>query len=235
MQTLLTTVLSSALFLSTSVASPAPAANQVVFTRVLPEKDFVGYVVPKDETLGEIAQSAYGSEDYWTVVWNDNPSVTDPDVVKKDQMLKIRAQKPEEPTKLTDVLSKRDAELTQQKNEVYLQQIGYQTVINTQPTVAPTQTPAAVTSNNSGISEDAITYLGNCEAGNNPARNSGNGYYGAYQFSYGTWKSLNTGYERADLAPLDVQKAAVKQLLQRSSIYNQFPGCARKMKGEGLI
>jgi hypothetical protein len=69
----------------------------------------------------------------------------------------------------------------------------------------------------------------------NPARNSGNGYYGAFQFSYGTWKSLNTGYERADLAPIEVQKAAVKQLLQRSSIHAQFPGCASKMRNAGLI
>jgi hypothetical protein len=46
---------------------------------------------------------------------------------------------------------------------------------------------------------------------------------------------MNTGYERADLAPLEVQKVAVRQLLQRSSIYNQFPGCAHKMHSEGLI
>src|SRR6185437_14414828 len=106
--------------------------------------------------------------------------------------------------------------------------------ITTAPTTAPVPT-VAVSNAASPISDAAITYLGNCEAGMNPARNSGNGYYGAFQFSYGTWKSLNTGYERADLAPLEVQKAAVRQLLNRSSIYNQFPGCARKMHGEGLI
>jgi len=115
--------------------------------------------------------------------------------------------------------------------------------ITTAPTTAPTiQQPTAtsvptvaVSNAASPISDAAITYLGNCEAGMNPARNSGNGYYGAFQFSYGTWKSLNTGYERADLAPIEVQEAAVKQLLGRSSIYNQFPGCARKMHDAGLI
>jgi hypothetical protein len=224
MQTLLTTVLSSALFLSTSVASPTPAANQVVFTRVLPEKDFVGYMVEKDSTLAGVAQNAYGSEDYWTVVWNDNPMITDPDVVKKDQIVKIRAQKPVVPTKLTE-----------QKNDAYLKQIGYQSVLQAQPTVMPTQAPVAPATSASGISEEAITYLGNCEAGMNPAKNTGNGYYGAFQFSYGSWKNLNTGYERADLAPIEVQKAAVRQLLQRSSVFHQFPACANKMRGIGLI
>jgi len=103
-----------------------------------------------------------------------------------------------------------------------------------QPTIIAV--PTVVVSNAaSPISDTAITYLGNCEAGMNPTRNSGNGYYGAFQFSYGTWKSLNTGYERADLAPIEVQEGAVKQLLQRSSIYNQFPECARKMHENGLI
>src|SRR5947199_871169 len=150
MHTLLTTVLSSALFLSTSVASPTPAANQVVFTQVLPEKDFVGYVVEKDASLGEVAQLTYGSEDYWTVIWDDNPTIADPNVVKKDQMLKIRDQKPAVPTQLTDVLAQRDAELTEQKNDAYLKQIGYQSVLQAQPTVVPTQAPS---NSAAGISE----------------------------------------------------------------------------------
>ncbi len=110
------------------------------------------------------------------------------------------------------------------------------------PTAVPTAVPTPIavetvapTDNASVISEEALTYLGNCETGMNPTKNTGNGYYGAFQFSQGTWNSMNTGYERADFAPLEVQKAAVKQLLQRSSIHTQFPGCARKMKSTGLI
>lgn len=236
METLLTTVLSSALILSTTFSTPTPATTNVVFTRVLPEKDYVGYVVEKNSTLAEIALKAYGSEDYWTVVWNDNPAIADPDEVSVDQVLKIRVQKPTESIELSEVLSERDSVLTQQKNDAYLKQIGYQSTIEAQPTVTPTQaTPAPVSNGASPISEEAITYLGSCEAGNNPAKNTGNGYYGAFQFSQGTWNRMNTGYARADLAPIEVQRAAVKQLLSGSSIYNQFPGCARKMKSAGLI
>jgi hypothetical protein len=236
METLLTTVLSSALILSTTFSSPTPTTAPVVFTRVLPEKDYVGYVVEKEDTLAVIAEKAYGSDAYWTTVWNDNPGITDPEAVAEDTVLKIRAEKPAEPLELNSVLASRNDDIVKQKNDAYLKQIGYLSTEKAAPTVIPTQPVPSSTSNVAGtISEEAITYLGNCEAGMNPAKNTGNGYYGAFQFSYGTWQKLNTGYERADLAPIEVQKAAVKQLLQKSSIHGQFPGCASKMRSAGLI
>lgn len=85
------------------------------------------------------------------------------------------------------------------------------------------------------LSPAAIQFLGMCESGMTPTRNSGNGYYGAFQFSISTWNAMDTGYGRADLAPLDVQIEAVQKLLSRSSIYNQFPACALKMAAAGLI
>lgn len=238
METLLTTVLSSALILTSTFSTPAPTTPQVVFTRVLPDKDFVGYVAEEEESLAMVAQKAYGSEDHWTTVWNDNITITDPEVVKAGTMLKIRAQKPQEPDALMSELARQDAVLTEQKNAEYLKSIGYQSSLAAQPTVAPTQAPAAPAApatNASGITEEAITYLGSCEAGNDPAKNTGNGYYGAFQFSQGTWNRMNTGYARADLAPYEVQRAAVKQLLANSSIHGQFPGCAKKMRSAGLI
>lgn len=90
-------------------------------------------------------------------------------------------------------------------------------------------------SSNGPLSPAQIQFLGNCEAGMNPTRNSGNGYYGAFQFSAGTWNAMNTGYARADLAPLDVQIQAVQRLLSRSSIFGQFPGCANQMVTAGLL
>jgi hypothetical protein len=80
-----------------------------------------------------------------------------------------------------------------------------------------------------------ITFLGNCESGMTWNRNSGNGFYGAFQFTISTWNAMGTGYARADMAPLEVQVAAVQKLLSRSSIFTQFPGCARQMQARGLI
>lgn len=230
--TLLTTVFASTLFISSAMPAQ-PAAPKMTFTQTLPEKQYISYTAQENESLQAISLRYYGATEYWTNVWNDNPTVKDPEAIVAGTHLNIRHEKPAEAAALEDVLQSNHDALLAEKNEAYLAQLALM-----KPTQAPlpTQAPVAQPANvASPISEEAITYLGNCEAGMNPTRNSGNGYYGAFQFSYGTWKSLNTGYERADLAPIEVQKAAVKQLLQRSSIYNQFPGCARKMRSAGLI
>lgn len=68
-----------------------------------------------------------------------------------------------------------------------------------------------------------------CESGGNYAINTGNGYYGAYQFSYATWAHWNTGYARADLAPPAVQDATIIRNTNASSggLATQNPGCYR--------
>jgi hypothetical protein len=85
------------------------------------------------------------------------------------------------------------------------------------------------------LSAAAINALGMCESGMTANRNSGNGFYGAFQFSAGTWSSMNTGYARADLAPIEVQIDAVQRLLARSSIWGQFPACANRLSAQGLL
>lgn len=85
------------------------------------------------------------------------------------------------------------------------------------------------------LSEVQINALGQCESGMTATRNSGNGFYGAFQFTVPTWRSYNKTYAYAHEAPLDVQKQAVQDLLSKSSIYTQFPACARKMQSQGII
>jgi uncharacterized protein YabE (DUF348 family) len=75
---------------------------------------------------------------------------------------------------------------------------------------------------------DAFARLRQCESGGNYAANTGNGYYGAYQFSIGTWGSMGTGYDRPDHAPPVVQDNAAMQLQSRSG-WGQWPACARKL------
>ncbi|HEY6737002.1 MAG TPA: transglycosylase family protein [Candidatus Saccharimonadia bacterium] len=66
-----------------------------------------------------------------------------------------------------------------------------------------------------------------CEAGNIYTRNSGNGYYGAYQFDIGTWGNWG-GYARPDLAPADVQDAKFLETFARRG-WSPWPACARKL------
>jgi uncharacterized protein YabE (DUF348 family) len=74
-----------------------------------------------------------------------------------------------------------------------------------------------------------LAKLRQCESGGNYQDNTGNGYYGAYQFSSGTWSSLGTGYARADLAPPSVQDQAIVSNTNRSGagLAGQNPGCYR--------
>lgn len=88
------------------------------------------------------------------------------------------------------------------------------------------------------LSDKQINALGQCESGMTATRNSGNGFYGAFQFMPQTWSSVAPDEYKSVLphqAPLNAQKQAVQNLLSGSSIYNQFPGCARKMQAQGII
>lgn len=75
--------------------------------------------------------------------------------------------------------------------------------------------------------DDAFARLRQCEAGGNYARNSGNGYYGAYQFDIGTWNGFG-GYARADLAPPAVQDQKARDTQARRG-WSPWPACARKL------
>lgn len=66
-----------------------------------------------------------------------------------------------------------------------------------------------------------------CESGNRYDRNSGNGYYGAYQFDIRTWNNYG-GYARADLAPAAVQDAKFMDTFNRRG-WQPWPACSRKL------
>jgi uncharacterized protein YabE (DUF348 family) len=71
--------------------------------------------------------------------------------------------------------------------------------------------------------------LRTCESGGNYSDDTGNGYYGAYQFSLGTWERLGlTGLPSS--APPAVQDQAIVENTNRSGggIASQNPGCYEK-------
>lgn len=105
---------------------------------------------------------------------------------------------------------------------------------NPEPTLsaipaAPTQ--ASQPSDGSSLGQWLQT-LRKCESGGNYQINTGNGFYGAYQFTIATWNHWATGYARADLAPAEVQDATiVKNTLASAGLSTQNPGC---YKSQGL-
>lgn len=74
---------------------------------------------------------------------------------------------------------------------------------------------------------DAFAQLRFCEAGGDYTKNTGNGYFGAYQYNLGTWANYG-GYARPDLAPPDVQDAKARETQARRG-WSPWPACARKL------
>jgi resuscitation-promoting factor RpfA len=64
-----------------------------------------------------------------------------------------------------------------------------------------------------------------CESGNNYQENTGNGYFGAYQFSRSTWHGLGF-HGRPDQAKHVTQDRAAKRLHHQSG-WGAWPSCAR--------
>jgi hypothetical protein len=91
-----------------------------------------------------------------------------------------------------------------------------------------TSRPARASRRTAAVSDgDIWAKLRKCEAGGRYDANSGNGYYGAYQFSAGTWRSL--GYPGLPhQAPPEMQDEAARKLQARSG-WGQWPACARRI------
>jgi uncharacterized protein YabE (DUF348 family) len=72
--------------------------------------------------------------------------------------------------------------------------------------------------------------LAQCESGGNWAINTGNGYYGGLQFSYGTWLAYGGGAyaQTANLASRE-QQIAIAERLRADSGFSPWPACARAL------
>jgi hypothetical protein len=74
---------------------------------------------------------------------------------------------------------------------------------------------------------DVWARLRRCESGGRYDRNSGNRFYGAYQFLLSTWRGL--GFQgMPHHAPPEVQDAAARKLQARSG-WGQWPVCSRRI------
>lgn len=77
-------------------------------------------------------------------------------------------------------------------------------------------------------SGDIWTALAKCESNGNPNAVSRNGlYFGAYQFSLATWRSIGETGRPTDYS-YGYQLAAAKRLQARSG-WGQWPACSRKL------
>lgn len=70
------------------------------------------HLVKAGENINTIADKYYGSEAYWKTLWNDNPEIEDPTLIKPGMELNIRTETPNEPEELDEKLAAIFEELT---------------------------------------------------------------------------------------------------------------------------
>jgi resuscitation-promoting factor RpfB len=87
--------------------------------------------------------------------------------------------------------------------------------------------PAAASASAGGIPDSVWAALRKCESNGNYAINTGNGYYGAYQFAASTWRKLGYSGLPHEAAPAVQDEAARK--LQASAGWGPWPACTRKL------
>ncbi|HUC37343.1 MAG TPA: transglycosylase family protein [Acidimicrobiales bacterium] len=98
------------------------------------------------------------------------------------------------------------------------------------PTPAPAPPPpppAPATAAASQPSAGTWAELRSCESDDNYSDDTGNGYYGAYQFSLSTWEALGYSGLPSDASP-GVQDQAAQELQARSG-WGQWPACASEL------
>ena len=107
-----------------------------------------------------------------------------------------------------------------------------QAVLQPIATAAPTAPPAPAAPA-PAVNIDGGTVwdqLAQCESGGNWAINTGNGYYGGLQFSYGTWLGYGGGEfaEYAHLATRE-QQIIVAERLHAARSFAPWPACSAKL------
>ncbi|MCP2285897.1 Uncharacterized conserved protein YabE, contains G5 and tandem DUF348 domains [Promicromonospora umidemergens] len=74
---------------------------------------------------------------------------------------------------------------------------------------------------------DALARLAECESGGDPGANTGNGYYGLYQFSQPTWEAMGGSGLPSDASAAEQTMRA--RALQQQSGWGQWPTCATSL------
>jgi|SRR5579875_2056111 peptidoglycan hydrolase-like protein with peptidoglycan-binding domain len=82
----------------------------------------------------------------------------------------------------------------------------------------------------SAVGSDVWAALRMCESSGNYHINTGNGYYGAYQFDLRTWRGLGYSGLPSDAPPAVQDEAAQRLYAQRG--WQPWPACSRKL---GLV
>ena len=161
------------------------------------------YQVQNGDSLSSIAQGQ--QLDNWKPLWDVNPAITDPNVIYPGQQLTV----PTGPT--TDrplPAAVQQPATTYAAPQTYHGYTGY-----TQSYSRPSNS-----GNYAAGAGGLFARIRQRESGGNYAENTGNGYYGAYQFTPGTWASVGGSGLPSNASPAE-------QDMRAQMLYNER-GCS---------
>jgi hypothetical protein len=92
-------------------------------------------------------------------------------------------------------------------------------------TAVPPRVPPAGTRSAGVRAGGTLSAIARCESGGNYATNTGNGFYGAYQFDLQTWQSVGGSGNPAAASPAEQDRRAAILYSQRGS--SPWPVCGR--------
>jgi LysM repeat protein len=161
------------------------------------------HVVAPGDSLSSIADK-YQLES-WKPLWNVNPEVSNPDVIYAEQKLTV----PQGPTEDRPV-PVTAAPVQQQAVQTYQ---------------APRAQVAAQPANYAAGAGGLFASIRQKESGGNYAINTGNGYYGAYQFDLGTWQSVGGSGLPSNASPAEQDMRA--QMLYERRGCSPWPNTCR--------
>jgi murein DD-endopeptidase MepM/ murein hydrolase activator NlpD len=191
------------------------AATPVVDVQPDPRR----YTVVLGDTLWGIAARFYTQGAEWTRITQANPSIVDPNQISVGQSLLVPVATGPAPAAPVAAVAAADPK----------------PVVSAMKTVPAVSAPVihrvvtAAASAPAVVSSAALGGVWACirqhESGGNYATNTGNGYYGAYQFSLSTWRAMGGSGLPSSASPA-VQDAMAKKL-QATSGFGQWPQTSR--------
>jgi LysM repeat protein len=190
------------------------AATPVVDVQPDPRR----YTVVSGDTLWSIAGQFYGQGAEWTRITQANPSIADPNQISVGQSLLVPVATGPAPAAPTAVAAADPKPVV--------------SAVKTVPAASAPVVHRVVTAAASApavVSSGALGGVWACirahESGGNYATNTGNGYYGAYQFSLSTWRAMGGTGLPSGASP--AVQDAMAQKLQATSGFGQWPQTSR--------
>jgi LysM repeat protein len=201
-------------------ASTHPEVNLAATPVVDTQPDPRTYTVVSGDSLWSIAGRFYGQGAEWTRITQANPSIADPNQISVGQSLLVPVATGPAPAAPAAVPA---ADPNPVVSAVKTVPAASAPVVHRVVTAsAPAVAPAVVSS---GALGGVWACIRAHESGGNYATNTGNGYYGAYQFSLSTWRAMGGSGLPSSASP--AVQDALAQKLQATSGFGQWPQTSR--------